>query len=419
MAKALTPQDCHVLMEELVKQATGQNSFGSVTVDNFVSAGELVLSTGKENTLNALSLLIGRTMIAVRPYSAKLALLNSISTGAYTDRLRKISYYTDDPLPAGDWNTQLYTNLYEGYDNGSNGGASVGSMWEQHYKTPLEVFFSGSNVWDYVLTITENQLKKAFRDEASFGEFVAGMMTEMSNDIAREKEAFNRLTLLNYMAGVYDMDAPGSKVNMTTAYNTYFGTNYTTQELLTDHLTSFLEFFVSEFKKISDLMTYSTVNFHSFPAITGKAVLRHTPKDRQRLFMFNDFLRKAEAMVKPAIFNPQYLDMDKQFEGVEFWQSINDPASISVVPGISDFDSTSATYGTQIAGSAVSEDYVIGFLYDVDGCMVNFMLDQTATSPLEARKLYRNLHFHFMKQACADYSENAVIFFMNDDDVTP
>lgn len=419
MARALTPQDCHVLMEELVKQATGQNNFGSVNTSNFVSAGELVLSTGTENTLNALSLLISRTLVAVRPYNAKLALINRLDTGAFSDRLRKISYYSDNPLPAGDWNTQLYTNLAEGYDNGSNSGNSVASMWEQHRKTPLEVVISGASAWDYAITIYEYQLKKAFVNESSFAEFMGGMMQEVANDIESEREAFNRMTLLNYMAGVYDMDAPGSKVNMTTAYNTYFNTNHTTQELMTDYLPSFLEFFVSEFKRISDMMTYRSVNYHSFPALTGKAILRHTPKDRQRLFMYNDFFRKAEAMVKPSIFNPQYLDIDKQFEGVDFWQSISSPSSINVTPAISDFDSTSATYGEQIAGSAVNEDYVIGFLFDVDGCLTNFQLDTVATSPLEARKMYRNVIHHFMKNAVNDYTENAVIFFMNDDDVTP
>ena len=407
-------------MEELVKEATGQNNIGSVNSSNFVSAGEMVLATGTENTLNALSLIIGRTLIAVRPYKAKLALINRLDTGAYTDRLRKISYYSDNPLPAGDWNTQLYTNLAEGYDNGTNSGASVESQWAQHRKTPLELNFAGSNVWDYVLTIYENQLKKAFRDEESFSAFLNGMMTEMANDIESEREAYNRMTLLNYMACVYDMDAPGSKVNMTTAYNTYFGTNHTTQELMSDYLPSFLEFFVSEFKRISDMMTHRTVNYHSFPALTGKAILRHTPKEKQRLFLYNDFLRKAEAIVKPGIFNPEYIAFpDRQFEGVDYWQSVNSPSEINVTPAIPDFDSTSPTYGTQIAGSAVTEDYVIGFLFDEDGCMTNFQLEEVNTTGLEARKRYRNLIHHFMKNSLNDATENAVIFFMNDDDVTP
>ena len=419
MARTLTPVDAQAIMEELVKQATGQNSFGAVNTSNFASAGELVLASGVENTLNALSLLIGRTLIASRPYTGKLGLINAIDQGAYTDRLRKISYYSDDPENAGDFNTNMYTNLYDGYDNGTNSGASVGSMFVQRYKTPLEINFGGSAVWDYTLTIPEYQLKKAFRNEADFAQFIGGMMTEMGNDIESEREAWNRLTLLNFMAGIYDMGATGSLVNMTTVFNTWYGTNYNTATILESHLTEFLEIFVSEFKKASDLMTYRTAMFHSFPALTGKAILRHTPKEKQKVFMYADFFRKAEAIVKPAIFNPEYLDFGKQAELVEYWQGISSPSSISVTPAIPDFDSTSPTYGTQIAGSAVAEDMVLGVLFDEEACMTCMQADSAGTSPLEVRKMYRNLVNHFHKLAISDMSENGIIFYMNDDDVTP
>ena len=419
MARTLTPVDAQAIMEELVKQATGQNSFGAVNTSNFASAGELVLASSTENTLNALSMLVGRTLIASRPYTGKLRLINSIDTGAYTDRLRKISYYSDDPENAGDFNTNLYTNLADGYDNGTNGGSSVGSMFIQKYKTPLELNFGGMSAWDYFYSIPEYQLKKAFRSEDEFAQFLGGMMTEIGNDLESEREAWNRLTLLNFMGAVFDIGATGSLVNMTTVFNTWYGTNYNTATILEQHLTEFLEIFVAEFKKASDLMTYRTSMFHSFPALTGKAILRHTPKEKQRVFMYADFFRKAEAIVKPAIFNPEYLDFGKQAELVEYWQAVSDPASISVTPAIPDFDSTSPTYGTQIAGSAVAEDYVLGILFDEDACMTNLQLDSVGTSPLEVRKMYRTVCHHYHKGAISDLTENSIIFYMNDDDVTP
>ena len=76
MPRVLSPQDCHVLMTELVKQATGRTDIAVVDTSSFVSAGETVLQTGMENTLNALSLLIGRTFMAVRPYESKLSIFD-------------------------------------------------------------------------------------------------------------------------------------------------------------------------------------------------------------------------------------------------------------------------------------------------------------------------------------------------------
>ena len=72
MARTYTPKDAYSLMNALVKQATGQQSVTATDTSSFVSAGELVMATGTENVLNALSILIGRTFMAVRPYGAKL-----------------------------------------------------------------------------------------------------------------------------------------------------------------------------------------------------------------------------------------------------------------------------------------------------------------------------------------------------------
>ena len=175
MARTLTPQDAYAIMNELVHEATGASSLSAVDTSSFVSCGETVLATGMENTLNALSLVLGRTLMAVRPYSGKLNIINAIDTGAYSHRLRKISFYSRDALPAGDWNTNLYANLYDGYDNGTNGATgstpatnSTPSMWIQNQPVPLEVNFAGSSVWQDSTTVYEYQVKQAFRDEASF-----------------------------------------------------------------------------------------------------------------------------------------------------------------------------------------------------------------------------------------------------------
>ena len=65
-------------------------------------------------------------------------------------------------------------------------------------------------------------------------------------------------------------------------------------------------------------------------------------------------------------------------------------------------------------GSKVNLDYVLGILYDEDALMTDFQLESTATTPLEARKHYRNIWYSFAKNAINDYTENAVIFYMAD-----
>ena len=416
MARALTPQDCHQIMNSLVKQVTGQQALTATDTSSFVSAGELVMQAGTENVLNALSLVLGRTFIAVRPRQAKLQILNAIDTGMYTNRIRKISYYTRDAQAAGFENTQLFDNLADGFDNGTNpsGGVdqSTQSMWVQNQPIPLEVNFAGSSVWQDSTTVYRDALKKAFRDESEFAQFIAGVMTEKGNDIERQKEAFNRMTLITAMAQRYDMTANNAcncAVDLVAAYNARFSTSYTGTQLRNTYLKEFLAFFVETVKLYSDLMTDDSTDFHWYPAVAGHSVLRHTPKDMQRLILYNPLFLQAEAQVLPEIFNDQYLKIEN-YEGVNYWQSRKTPSSISITPPVPDYAGNNA--GLQKSGNAVALDYVVGVLYDRDAMMVDYQLDDALSTPIEARKRYYNMWWSFARNSIIDATENMVVFYM-------
>lgn len=428
MARSLTPRDCHALMNLLVKEATGQDSeIQAVDSSTFVSCGELVLATGVDNVLNSLSLVLGRTFMAVRPYKAKLAIINALNTDMYTNRMRKISFYSREAQASGDFNTQLYTNLAAGYDNGENGTddvtgdpVSTKSMWVQNPAVPLEVNFAGQSVWEDSTTVYEYQLKNIFRSEEEFSQFVAGIMTEKGNDIESQKEAFNRMTILNHIAGVYDLDtadgaANGRVINLTAAYNERFNTNYTSEQLRSTYLKSFLEFFVSQFKLASEYMTVRSAKYHWSPAKTVGGVsyklMRHTPYDRQKVLLYRPLFVESEAMVLPEIFRPEYLDINTQYEPVMYWQNINDPSGIDVVPAI-----PNTATGVQTAGDEVELDYVVGMIFDSDAIMIDYQLEAASTTPLEARKHYRNMWWSFSKNAINDFTENAIIFIMKDEE---
>lgn len=256
MARLQTPKDAHTIMNALAYQATGRSNLTATDTSSFVSVGETVLATGIENVISALSIVIGRTLVAVKPYKAKITLIQQEDTGLYTSRLRKISFYDKDAKESGWVNTDSHAkNLYQGYDNGTNGGNSVGSMWEQDKPIAIEFNFGGASVWDFEMTFYEAQLKAAFRNEAEFIAFWNGTIAQKQNEIEEVKEQFNRMNLLNYMAGLIDLSAvsAGSVINLTKAYNDMFGTTYTNAQLTSTQLKSFLEFMVSEIKLTSDL----------------------------------------------------------------------------------------------------------------------------------------------------------------------
>ena len=415
MARVLTTKDAYSIVNLMVKEATGQDAtIQAVDSSTFVSVGETLLAAGVENTLNALGLVLGRTFMAVRPYEAKLRIINALNSGIYANRMRKISFYSREAVIDGASNTDLKTNFATGYDNGSNSGASTASMWEQNQPVPLEMNFGGSSEWQDVTTVYEKQLQVAFRSESEFIDFVSGIMTEKGNDIESQKEAFNRMTLLNFIAGVIELDQGSSVINMTKLYNDTFGTSYTTAQLQTTYFTEFLEFFVATFKTISDDLEYRSNKYHWSPAKTVGGVsytlLRHTPKSRQRLVMYKPFWNQAEARVYPEVFNEQYLKVEN-FEGVQFWQNANDGAAINVLPAIPD---TSDPTEQTAAAAAVEKDYVLGMIFDEDAIMVDYLLEDVSATVKESRKHYHNIWYTFRKNAINDFTENAVVFIMED-----
>ena len=416
MARTFTPVDAAALMTELVKEATNQSNISDVDLSSFVSAGETVLATGTENTLNALAIVLGRRFMAVRPRQARMKIVQALADGLYAQRIAKVSFYARNPQAAGDWNTDLYTNLANGYDNGSNSGNSVGSMWEQNQPIPVEMNFGGMSVWDDSTTVYENQLKVAMRSPEEFAAFMNGCMLEKKNDISRQKEAFNRMNIINKIAGTYALssDMPGSVINLTAAFNAKYSTSYTSAQLRTTYLKEFLAFFVETFKLTSEWLTYDSTDYHLTPTkLDGSGnqlpLLRHSPYSKQRIMLYEPLFTSAKANIFPEIFNPEYLNIDKQYEGVMYWQSKRAPEAIHAYPAIYD-----KTTGTQIKGSLVEIPYVVGMIFDEDALMTSFKFESAETTPLEARKRYRNIWYHFAKNAINDFTENTVIFIMMD-----
>ena len=423
MARVLTVKDAHTLMNQLVRQATGQAAIAVVDASSFVSAGEKVLATGTENTMNALSLVLGRTFAAVRPYKARLLSINAINTGVYSHRIRKISYYTKDAVASGWFNTDLYTNHAEGFTAGENIGGtppvaqSTKSQWVQNIPMPLEVNFGGSSSFQDVITMYEDDLQQAFNSESSFNAFIEGILVNHGNLIELQKESFNRMTLLSAIAARNYLSAnfPSMKINLTAAYNAYFGTSYTSAQLRSTYLTSFLEFMTAKIKETEDRFTENGTAYHDPMTKTvdgvSYSILRHTPKDRQKLLMYGPLFRMAEAIVKPEIFRPEYLDMDKQFEAVEFWQS---NASETARPQVKFNGAYMDSNGVQQATGDQEIPYIVAVLMDEDSVMVDYQLERATVTGLEARKGYRNNWLTFAKNAIVDQTENMVIFTMED-----
>lgn len=429
-------KDAYALMNAVMAQLTGTDSISVIDAQGFADAGRLAMEYKTDEIYNALSIVGAKLLVATRPYKAPLWLIDSINSGYYNNRIRKVSFYSTKALPSGAFNTDLYTNLANGFDNGENpssGSAqSTKDQWEQHPVHPLEMNFSESHVWQDCITRYEDQIKIAFTSEDEWIQFWGGLMTEKGNDIEQRKEANNRTALLTRMAIASAMGAAGSAlsgngsvIDLTAEFNDYYGTNYTGTQLRTSYKKEFLEFLISELKITSNMMTKRTGYFHHAPKLTladgDHFILRHTPKSEQRMFMYAPFWEKAKASVMPEIFNDEYLKYDN-FEAVDFWQNFSlddeDKATANIkvtIPGWLESDITS---GTTTADTAYTfnPDYIVGCLFDKDALLTDFQFEAARTTGIEARKNYSNTWLDFGLGTICDPSENFILFIMSEND---
>ena len=395
MANLLTPVDVYALMNDVVSQATGRTDLAVVDTTTFASVGEIILRTGTENTLNAISTVIGKTIFSVRPYKGKLESLR-VAQQRWGGQVRKIINLYDEAEKSDDWNTDVAQNALAD-------GGSV-DMYKIRKPKALQLNFYGTKVLQKHITRFRDQLSLAFHSEDEFIRFIDSVMVEFSNEIELLNEAESRTTLLNFMAGISSMGL--TEVDLVAEYNNEYGTQYTRAQLLSTYIESFMKFVAAEIKIYSSRLTDMSTLYHA--NLTGyNKIMRHTPKERQKMVMYEPIFIKTQAEVYSGLFNPDYLDIGS-FEGVNYWQSQSTPTAINVKPNILDV----ATGASKDAETAVDLDYVLGILFDEEACGVMPQFDYPSTTPFNSAGGYYNIYMHWRFNSYCDYTENAVLFVL-------
>lgn len=405
MANTLTPTDVYAIINAMAREMGGDvSTLTAVDTTTFATAGEQMLRVGATNTLNALSIVIGRTIVSARPYRGRFRII--MKTPAEWGGIeRKISFYATKREPARDFNTNL--NAAQLVD-----GASI-DPWVIAKDYPLEMNFAGFKVSQKSYTTWLYQLKQAFKSEGEFAEFVRGRLVNIANDLEVEQDAENRLQVLNAIGATYNTGNARQKVNMTAEFNAAKGTSYTTADLLGAQFKEFMEFFVAKLKGDMELAREYNTMFHIYPARNddgGNALelKRHTPPEMRRLLLYMPLVRQAETEVFASLFNDSYVKLDN-YEGVEYWQNPNVPAGVSVTP-----NQLNTANGQSVNGTAVALDNVLAVFFDRDALATSVKLEEVYTSPINPRGAYFNTFYHWAMNYKYDPTENMVVYYMAD-----
>lgn len=382
-------QDAYTLIAELHLQATGRKVLTPVSTVDFISVAQATLQNGYEPVLNAISQVIGRTLVAVRPYDRKFKGLEN-SAERWGGIIRKLSFADRDPI-----SNPSFT-LTEG---------STVDQFSIRKPKVLETRYVGSDIWQGQYTITTKQLELAFSGPEEFARFMSGLMTHFANEREQWLEEMSRITLVNFMGALNDLGT-GHVVHLLTEYNTATGLSLTAQTVRQPaNYPAFVRWMYARVNTLSRMMTERSELFQQ--PITGMPILRHTPVEDQRIYIDADLLSHMEAEVLADTYHNNYLSL-AETEAVSYWQNIQSPNDISVTPVY--IDSTGAVV-TNATNQAVSN--VVGVIFDRDAVGYNIYQDTLEASPYNAKGQYYNLFNNVRIQYQNDVTEKGILLVLD------
>lgn len=399
----MTFQQIATVLNSIVHQATGQNVITPTNTAEFVSVANTALSLGNDVIMNAISSVLSRTIFSIRPYYAKFVGLEKDLPrwGAY---MRKLSIADSD---WADDDAYKYPVTYDSTETPPTGDGGMVDQWKIKKPNVLQTNFYGASVFADHVTIFENQLESAFRSPEELGSFISLIMTNLSNRIEMSRDAVARGLVANMIGALLTENDSNRVVHLLTEYNTQTGleTPLTPQSVYApDNFPSFMKWVYSRVAQISDLMTENSLMFQT--VISGKPVLRHTPMQNQKIYLFSPARHQMDARVLADTYHDNYLKY-ADVESVNYWQSIRTPDSINISPAY-----TSAA-GAVVNGDAVSKSGIFGLMFDEDA-MGYAMLDRRMVpTPVNASGLYRNIFVHAKQKVFMDNTEKAVVLLLD------
>lgn len=388
------------LLANIAEQATGQAVIAPVTASEFVSVAQTALKAGYDPLMTAISQVLSRTIFSIRPYTAKFRglMADSMRWGNHVRKLNVVD------KPVKDAGRYALTD-----------GEHQPDMFDVCKPQVVQTNFYGQIAFDKCITIYRDQLDAAFSGQDEFDRFIAMIMQNAADMIEQTREELARGTIANLITGVVTQAKEGIAaervVYLVDEYNTATGSQLTADDvLLPSNFPSFARWLFGYLKTLSDRLTNRTAVYHQNFVDSDSnqlTIMRHTPIERQKMYLFSPILNNISANVLSTVFYDKYLRL-ADHEDVDFWQNFEDPMKINYTP--------IATNNIGVATAAESEvelENVFGVIFDEEAAGYTQIQEWSAPTPFEARGGYTNIWYHYNLKYWNDFTENAVVLLLD------
>lgn len=397
--------DFSTVVEDLVEQSMGKEALDTLDLTNIASLGDHIVNSLSEGSNDIIfsSLLdrIGKTVIANRIYNSKFGFLG-FDPFEYGFLLQKIHVALVAPQDSGKY--------YNGTDTDEN------LRQFGFYNPTIRVtLFSNAKAWEFPLTISREQIKSAFKDEASLSAFITGIFVAMDSSINKAFEDTARAVLAAYMGEllVFQAAADTAGETMNVAVNVAQMYYDETGEVVADNWAydpAFCRYLTGVFTDYKGLLTNETVLFNA------QGLEKHTPESELRFVIIGKVAANIKRFMQSDTYHKDLVEMPGYNE-VDYWQSLGD-MSVSARSSINaTLPSTHDESGTAVHDT-IEASNVIGVMYDRYAVGVTLYDRDTAVVPL-----LRTKRTNYFEQAMVgnfiDTGEQGVVFYVGEVTVPP
>ena len=397
----LTFQQSSAVLNSLVQQATGRSAVISTEAD-FISVAQTALTLGKDIIFNELSNVLAKTIFSIRPYSASMRGLEKDlpQWGAY---MRKFN------IVASDWkddDAYKYPVAFDANQNPPTGNGQSVDQWIINKRDFVQTNFLGQSVFSDHYTVFEDQLETAFRSSAEFGQFLSMITTDMSNKVELAKENLSRGLVANFIGGLIAENNSSRIVHLLTEYNALTGLSLTaTTVFQPDNYPAFMKWVYGRIASVASLFKEMSTRYQT--TLTGKPVPRHTPYNKQKMYMLGQDKYQIDSRVLADTFHDNYLRY-ADVETINFWQGIDTPDEIIVKPTYTNVSGVVTT-----PTNAITQTGVFALLFDEDAMGWAMIHEKVIPTPINGRGEYRNMWYHMRLRCFSDNTEKGVVFLLD------
>lgn len=389
------------VLTSIVKQATNQDVLTPTDTASFTSVAQIALRADRDAVMNAISNVLARTIFSIRPYSAKLTGLE-IDTFRWGNMMRKLSIADSDweEDPAYAWPA-----TYDATQTPATGNGEMIDMWTIKKPNVLQTNFYGASVYFDEMTIFEDQIETAFSGPEQLGSFLSLLMTNLSNRLEMSNEGLRRGLVCNAIGALKAENNSERVIHLLSEYNTATGETFTQEDVYKpENFGNFTKWMYARVAEISDLFTANSTMFQT--VITGKPILRHTPVEFQRIYMYSPIIRQIEARVLADTYHDTFLRY-ADVESLAYWQSIKTRDTVSVTPVYTGTD------GSVVTGNAQVVENVVGMIFDRDAMGMTILDRRVLSTPVNTKGLYRNIHVHCKQRVVYDSTEKCALLLLD------